>query len=297
MTTPPLLGEFLSVVAALGWAAAVVLFKKSGEETPAIALNLFKNVVAFILLVLTLLVAGVPFFPDRPLTDWGLLAVSGWLAISVADTLFFLALERLGAGLVAIVDTLYSPAVIALSVGFLGERLGTRVFVGAGLVVGAILVGAADRPALGRTRRDIVEGTILGVVCMLCLAGGIVMVKDFLGTASVLWTATVRMFFGIVGLLPFMIVPKWRRDAGAIFRPRRVWIFALPASVLGPYVSTIAWLGGFKFALASVAAVLNQMSTIFIFVLAAIFLKEPLTPRRTVALAMAVSGAVLATLR
>jgi len=43
--------------------------------------------------------------------------------------------------------------------------------------------------------------------------------------------------------------------------------------------------------------VLNQLSTIFIFVLAAVFLKEPLTPRRTVALVMAVSGAVLVTLR
>jgi drug/metabolite transporter (DMT)-like permease len=56
-----------------------------------------------------------------------------------------------------------------------------------------------------------------------------------------------------------------------------------------------AWLGGFKYTLASVSAILNQLSTIFLFVLAAIFLKEPLTPRRTIAVAMAVIGALLVT--
>ncbi len=291
-----MLGEILSLAAALGWAVAVILFKRAGESTPALALNLFKNVLTLILLCLTLLVAGVPLFHHRSHSDWILLAASGVLGISMADTLFFLALGRLGAGLIAVVDTLYSPAVIVLSVCFLGERIGWRVVVGACLVVSAILVATADRPAPGRTRRDIVEGTILGTVAMACLAGGIVMIEDLLGDTSVLWAAMVRVLFGTVGLLPMMLVPRWRRDAAAIFRPGRPWLFAVPATVLGTYLSMIAWLGGFKFTLASVAAVLSQLSTIFIVVLAAIFLKEPMTGRRTLAVAMAIVGAVLVTL-
>jgi drug/metabolite transporter (DMT)-like permease len=46
----------------------------------------------------------------------------------------------------------------------------------------------------------------------------------------------------------------------------------------------------------SASSVLNQMAAIFIFVLAAVFLKEPVTRRRVAALVLAVSGAVVATL-
>jgi len=49
-----------------------------------------------------------------------------------------------------------------------------------------------------------------------------------------------------------------------------------------------------KFAFASVAAVLNQMNTIFIFILATIFLKEKATPWKIAAVVLAFIGAFLA---
>lgn len=297
MTAIPFLGEILSILAALSWAVSIILFRKTREDLPAVALNLFKNLITVVLLAATLLVLGIPLLPDRPRSDWLLLAASGLLGISLADTLFFLSLSRLGAGLVAVVDTLYSPAVIALSVVFLGERVGPQVVVGAALVLGAILVGAADRPPAGRSRRDVVVGIVLGAVAIVCMGGGIVLVKGILADSSVLWASAVRMVFGVAGLLPLLFVRRWRDDTLELMRPGRVWIHLLPASVLGGTVSMAAWLGGFKFTDASVAAILNQLSTIFLFVLAAAFLNEPLTPRRGIAVAMAVAGAAVVALR
>ena len=46
----------------------------------------------------------------------GELVVSGLLGIAIADTLVFMALRRLGAALLAIVDCIYAPTVILLSV-------------------------------------------------------------------------------------------------------------------------------------------------------------------------------------
>jgi len=51
-----------------------------------------------------------------------------------------------------------------------------------------------------------------------------------------------------------------------------------------------------KFTQASVASALNQMHTIFIFVLGVIFLKEGITLRKTIALLIAVIGVLLVTL-
>jgi drug/metabolite transporter (DMT)-like permease len=64
-------------------------------------------------------------------------------------------------------------------------------------------------------------------------------------------------------------------------------------SFLGGYLSLIAWMAGMKYAQASEASVLNQMNTIFIFVLGIIFLKEKLTPKKTLAFILAATGVVL----
>jgi drug/metabolite transporter (DMT)-like permease len=48
----------------------------------------------------------------------------------------------------------------------------------------------------------------------------------------------------------------------------------------------VLWLAGYKYTLASVAAILNETASVFILVLAWIWLKEPLTRR-------AIGGVVL----
>jgi drug/metabolite transporter (DMT)-like permease len=77
-------------------------------------------------------------------------------------------------------------------------------------------------------------------------------------------------------------------------KPSPEWKIALPASIVGNYLAMLAWLAGFKYTLVSVAAILNQLSTIFTFILAAMFLKEPVTLPRLIAIVLAVSGALLA---
>ena len=54
-----------------------------------------------------------------------------------------------------------------------------------------------------------------------------------------------------------------------------------------------AWLNGFALTSVARAAILNQLSTIWIFVLAALFLGEPLTVRRTLAVGLAMVGVLL----
>ena len=51
-----------------------------------------------------------------------------------------------------------------------------------------------------------------------------------------------------------------------------------------------------KYAQAGAAAVLNQTSTIFVLLLATLFLREPFTPRKLVAAVLALGGIALVTL-
>ncbi len=289
----PFLGETFAVSAALCWAVGVVLFKQSGEKMSPMALNLFKNSIGIVLTAATIPLVGETMIPDQPLEAWVLLAVSGVFGIAVADTLFFMALERLGAGLSAVVDTSYTPIMLALSWVVLSEQIGPEVLGGAGLIMLALIVGSATRPQLGKTRRDIVVGTFVGISGIAIMGGSVVMIKEVLNDAPHIWAAAVRLLSGGIALIPMILLSSRRR---AIFRellPSAVWKVAVPASFFGTYLALIFWLGGMKYTDVSVAALLNQLSTIFIFALATVFLKESLTRRRLLSIVLAFAGAVL----
>jgi drug/metabolite transporter (DMT)-like permease len=57
------------------------------------------------------------------------------------------------------------------------------------------------------------------------------------------------------------------------------------------------WIGGFKYTKASIAAILNQTSVIFAMALATVVLGERLTLRKGTALALALCGVVVVTLK
>jgi drug/metabolite transporter (DMT)-like permease len=295
MASVPYIGEILSVAAALFWGIAVVLFKRAGETMPPLALNAFKGAIGAALMPLTLAVAGIDFVPDVSAADWALLVASGVVGITVADTLFFFSLEKLGAGLTAVVDTSYTPIIVSLSAVVLGERLTAFELVGAALIMGALVVGSAAGPAPGRSRRDIAAGVIVGVLGLGLMAAGIIMIKGLLDRPDVdtIWATWVRVLGGFLGVLPLLALHPRRRALLGSLRPSRAWGVAALAAVSGSYIAMIAWVGGMKYCEVSRAALLNQLSTIFIFIFATVFLKERLTVRRSLAIALAVAGAYL----
>ncbi len=66
--------------------------------------------------------------------------------------------------------------------------------------------------------------------------------------------------------------------------------------MLGSYLALIFWIAGMKYSQVGVAAILNQSSTIYILILAALVLGEPFTRRKLVASVLAVAGILLVTI-
>ncbi|MGZ5514056.1 MAG: DMT family transporter [Candidatus Aminicenantales bacterium] len=290
------LGEILAAASGLAWAVAVVLFRISGRTIHPVGLNLAKTVLALAVMVPTLLVLGEPLAPGVPFATTGLLLLSGILGIAVSDTLFFYALNRLGASLTAIVDCFYSPFVIALSFVLLGERLTLVQLVGAALVLSAVLTLSKEGRLEKIGRKDLALGVLFGVLAMFFVAFGIVMVKPVLGSVSVYWATFVRLAGGSLALAVLVPFLRNRRAILAPLLELRNWKALAPAAFFGSYLSLILWMGGMKYAQASVAAVLNQLNTIFIVIIAAIFLKERLTGWKILAVILAFAGAYLASM-
>ena len=296
-----MLGSVLSLLSAFFWASAVILFKKSGEVFSPISLNIYKSFVALILVSLTMVILNIPFFPDKPINDWLLLAASGFIGITLADLFFFIALNRLGAGLVAIVECLYLPSVIFFSFILLGENLSAGAIIGGLLVLTAVFVGSIKRKKdldktlkQRRENKNPLPGIIIGCLSMIFLAAGIVMIKDLLERTDVFWATLVRVTAATVSLLVLILFHPKRKQYFRELKFSKGWLIALPASFTGNYLALLCWVAGMKYTTASRAAILNQMSTIFIFILAAIFLKEKITVNKSIAILLALTGACLA---
>jgi drug/metabolite transporter (DMT)-like permease len=163
------------------------------------------------------------------------------------------------------------------------------------LVLSGVLAVAWHKPPAGTPPRQLVLGVLWGVLSMLTLALGIVIAKPVLNRSPVLWATAIRQVGCLAVLLPIAVLSPRRRQNLGVFRPTRTWRVMLPGAVMGSYFSLLCWIAGMKYAKVGVAAILNQSSTIYVLILAAIFLKEPFTRRKIVASAVALAGILLVT--
>ena len=130
---------------------------------------------------------------------------------------------------------------------------------------------------------------------MFTLALGIVIAKPVLDRAPVLWATTMRQIGCLCVMAPVVALSPRRRELLRVLRPSRVWRFSLPAAVLGSYLALLCWIAGMKYAKVGVSAILNQSSSIYVLILAAVFLKEPFTRRKLLATSLALAGIALVT--
>lgn len=291
-----MLGNALALTCAMVWSLSIILMKKSGARIHPLALNLGKNVLGLVLLLITALIVdgGVHLPPAR---ETGLLLLSGFLGIGVADGLVLRAMKSLHASHVGIIECLFAPFVIILSMIFLGEKPTPLMFVGGGLIVASLLFvkpqeGTPDSTGPEHKAR----GILLMSVGLFLIAAGIVLIKPLFGSTTLISMVTIRMTAGVVGSAVIFMGTKER---GAHFRE----FFAAPHKLtllggcfLSAYLSLILWVSGYKYLQASAAALLNQTSTIFTVIFAILILKEELTRSKLVAILLAMSGAVLITL-
>ncbi|MFN2250769.1 MAG: DMT family transporter [Anaerolineae bacterium] len=295
-------GEFWAVVAGLLWAVAVILYRLAGDKVPPLTMNLFKGVVALVVFI-PLLVAPALMgaegagWPDWTADTWLKLIASGVIGITLADTFFFAALNRLGAGLTSVVGCLYFPILAVMANIVLGDQLSTVTVAGAGLIIAGIVLGslgtAGTRSTEGLSSRDLAIGVLFQASAVLTLAVSVVMVTDIVRAEPVLWTTSVRLAAGTAVIAPIVLLGPQRHVARLLFRPSPLWRYALPGAVLGGALSNLAWIAGFAHTQIAIAAILNQLATIYIFVLAAVVLNEPFTPRRAAAVTAAFAGAAI----
>lgn len=318
------LGEFFSLASAAAWAVGVILYRRLGERLPPLTLNFLKNSLVLAMLLPLVGIAHGLALPAIPAADVAIALASGFIGIAVADTLYLRALNAAGAARMGIVGNLYSPFVILLSFAFLDERLLAAQWAGFALVMAGVgliawparparqrdphvaelavltanaaadAAGGHDLPAgqaLPKTDAPAWHGIALGALAIALMAVAIVMVKRTLETQPLFWITAIRTAGALAGLA---LMAALRGEARALRAPAGGvdWPRLAIAAFVGQLLAMLFWLAGYKYADASVASVLNETASVFILLLAWVWLKESIPRRAVIGVGLTMGGVV-----
>ncbi|MGK0184243.1 MAG: drug/metabolite transporter (DMT)-like permease [Verrucomicrobiales bacterium] len=285
-------GDIYAISAGLFWSVSVILMRVSGLSIPPVPLTFFKSFASVVCFIIALAILREPLWISLESKTYIRLIISAVLGISIADTMFVAALNRLGASLQALADCIYSPAIAGVGFLMFGEFLGPWELAGGALVVAGVAVGMRITAEVKSTR-DLYIGVALAAGAHIIMAIGILMVRDVIREHSVVWVSGLRFLIAtiVLGATAAFRMPLKHLFLG--FSRRDTWKMTIPMAVLGPFAATLFWVAGFKYLTAGRAAIYNQLSTVFIILLAFVFLKEKLTMRKCIGLGLAVLGSLL----
>ncbi len=291
------MGELAAIGAAVLWAAASLLFARAGRVTRPVALNFVKTLIGLVLLAATVFVMHRTLWPSALSNEaLGWLAFSGFVGLTVGDSAFFAAINRLGARPAMLSWALVPPTTALLAWPILDEVFGVWAVLGVTVTMAGIVWVLRERSP-GAQGEALAPGLAFAAVAVLCQSVGSVTAK--LGGAG-LDAATltmVRLAFGTAGLLVQVVVTRAVGQVVALAsRPRDLGLVVL-ATVFATYLGLWLSMAALQLTLAGIAATLTATSPIFVLVLARIFEKEHVSPRAVAGAIVAVVGVAILVIR
>ncbi len=282
-------GETAALFAALFWAFASVLFGKAGKSIRPVELNLMKCVLALILGGITMLIQSSSFkgVDTRALL---LLLASGVIGIGFGDTIYFKAIELLGARKALLVGAL-TPVVTALiALVTLHESLSLLSWLGMAITIAGIGWVITEQTGAENGKKALpLRGILYGLLFVVSNSIGAVFSRAALAQTDVsaLQSMILRLAAGMVVILFWIILT--RMPVGQWFNQEqrgKVLLQAGAATLMGTYLGIWLQQTAFKFSPAGITQTLSSTSPLFVLPIATL-IGEKLSLR-------AIFGALLA---
>ncbi len=187
------------------------------------------------------------------------------------------------------------PAAVALlSHVFLGERIGARMLLAIACAVAGIAMLALAKQASGTTLGAATyAGYALLVGAVFCEASYVVIGKRLAANVSPRRISALINLWGLVLVTPFGLWQAWRFDFASVDIP--TWGLLLFYAVAASMVTVWLWMRGLREVPAPQAGVFTVMLPITAALVGVLFLDEAFGGLHLVALALAMSGLLLAT--
>ncbi|MFO0983881.1 MAG: DMT family transporter [Planctomycetota bacterium] len=257
-----MIGELAALTAAATWAGSAVLYRRALPSYGARTANLYKTTTGALCFWLTLLlVPGGPASAHWHALPFFCLCLSGVVGLTIGDTLYFQAMQRLGIHRTILLYSLSPVFTLVLGYAFLDEHLGAGKLAGAAIVITGIYLVLNETAPSDRTPSLSAAGTLAAAGAALCQSVGILLAKRGLLDVGALAGSAVRLSVASLALILLTLL----RTGGI---PRQLLRAAahrslLPAMLVGTYVGVFLMLFAIERGDAGIAGVLLATTPIF----------------------------------
>jgi drug/metabolite transporter (DMT)-like permease len=262
-------GELAAATAAAIWAGSSIIYSRMGRQVAPLLLNLTKGVLAIGYLAITILATGDSF--RLPAPAMGLLLLSGWVGIAIGDTLFFGALNRIGARLTLLINTMSPVATALLAELLLGEHLLPLNYVGIAIAVGGVAGVIADRTTDGGKAVQHWQGVGLAIGSALSNSLASILSRQAMtlsvasgaGDLSPVGTTFWRLVAGTIGILLLLALqPKSRENLRRI--DRAIWLQLAAVAFFSTFIGISLQQTALKYTAAGIAQTIGAISPLFV---------------------------------
>lgn len=307
-------GETAALGAAIIWSVTSIVFANAGRAGSPVAVNAFKTLAGAILFAAAILLRdGSGAASGIAGRDALLLALSGFIGLSIGDSLLFRAFVTLGTRRAML---LFSLNPLLGAVGgylFLREAIGTLALVGMAVALAGVSLVIGDRrkaapdgltggAANGRGE-PVGAPNVLGLGILYAFgaalgqASGALIIKSSLSRVDTLTATAIRMAAGACGLLLVGgATGRLARWTVLLARGGRL-MRLVAASVLGPFIGVYLMVLSLDRAPTGVALTLLSTTPIWLLLLGAWLQKDRPSKKEVVGAFVALAGVALLVLR
>ncbi len=275
-----------ALLSAFGWAFATVLIKAGMRSLSPSSANVLRLYTVSVFYAVTLAVTG-GFGGIISAGPWRILMafISSQFGFVVGDYFYFHALKRMGVSRTVPITSTYPLWTVVWAVTILGRSAGYRVYLGASLIVLAVVVVKRAEEA---EHADL-KGFIFALLAPLSWSMGIIIMDWLTPYFNPLTLSALRMFSATVGVSVF--VPG---SLGEIMRvTRREILIIAGAAFSGLYLGQILFVYATAEVGSQISAPVSAVNPILASGLAVVFLGEKPGRRILEGLALAVVGILL----
>lgn len=295
----PFPGESAALLAAVCWSFTSLLFSYAVRRLGSFTLNLVRITLAAIALCLLAFVFdGSGWLRSTPPRDLAILALSGWIGLTLGDWAYFKSMHLIGPRLSTLMMAMAPPMTVALGLPFLGERPGVPALLGMALTIGGIAWVVLERAQSKTPRGHRLQGITFGALGSLGQAVGLILSKQGMsGDISALSASSVRMAAATVAVWGLALATRRGRNFSPLHDHRTLQLATLGASILGPVTGIWLSLVAVRHTQAGIAATLMATVPVLILPLVIFVQKERVSPRAALGAVVAVAGVAVIFLR
>ncbi|MBE9030978.1 DMT family transporter [filamentous cyanobacterium LEGE 11480] len=259
-------GELAALATALFWAMSSVIYTHLGQKAPPLTLNLLKGLMAIGMLLLTIWLVNDPW-PQVSVSTYFWLLLSGAVGIGFGDTVYFAALNQLGARQTLLLLVAAPPIAAIGSWLFLQEQLPLLAWVGISVTIVGIAWVISERT---QAREQAKALSWLGIGLALLAAGseaaGAILSRFALSQTTIdpLWSAVLRLVGGTVVVQCLLIYRRARVLPRSAVQTQKLLQAVLLASFFSTYLGIWCQQIALKYTTPGIAQTLGATSPLFV---------------------------------